>query len=159
MMVALVLASLVVGDGRVTTCCISSRGIQIVNGRTVVPLALTERPYSKKPYFLFARLAFAPSIARTRLFTTEPATGSRNRPVRSLSVVGPFPSSAKVTPGSGRPSSINTRPEMAVTPGGAVSGASDSHGDGGRFVRQPFWMLSASGTHTSVSTTFVAVAG
>jgi hypothetical protein len=44
---------------------VSSFGIQIVNGSTVVVPAVTVIPYSKNPYWRPGRLADSPSMSNT----------------------------------------------------------------------------------------------
>ena len=95
--------------------------------------------------------ALRASISRVCSPVARPSTRRRNRPVRSVRVS--CPSISSVTSGRGRPSRRSTRPDTAVTPGGACNGGSVSHGDGGRPLRHPFLPLSAVGCHASFSRT------
>lgn len=104
----------------------------------------------------FIALILGPAAVALRFVRRQsapggPSTSSRKRPVRSLRVVrAPMPS---VTSGNGRPSSRSTRPDTAVTPGGAISGASVSHGEGSRPLRQPSFAFDVAGAHASESGT------
>jgi hypothetical protein len=111
--------------------------------------AWTAMRASKNPYVRLRLLVVRASMTSVAIRLAHGSTRMTNRPV--LSVRASWPSIASVTSGSGCPFDRSTRPETAVTPGGAISGASDSHGDGGRFVRQPRSPSRGFGVHASGS--------